>query len=233
MELTILAKDKDEAYSKIKLKIDSYKQMLPSGVLAVAVLDDFSDVSSLLISLESSDKSYTEMKEYADLLSDRLKTIPALASVSVVGTQEEEIAVAVDMDRLSAYGISPFSLTSLFMTSGMQITSGNYSTSYVTSPIHVESMINAEKEIADMIVYSDHEGNVVRLSDVAKVERRYKEPVSYVDYNGYTALILSVVMRLDNNIVAFGEDVDKVLDEFEAGLPDSVKVSRITTSPRW
>ncbi|MBO5195106.1 MAG: efflux RND transporter permease subunit [Bacteroidales bacterium] len=232
VELTVPAKKKDEAWSKIKLKIDSYRQMLPSGVLAVAVLDDFSAVSSMLIALESSDKSYAEMKEYADILSDRLKTIPALAGVSVVGTQQEEIAVTVDMDRLSAYGISPFSLTSMFMTSGMQVMSGEYSTSYVTSPIHVESMIDAEKEIADKIVYSDPSGNIVRLSDVASVERRYKEPASYVDYNGHTALVLSVVMRLDNNIVAFGEDVDRILEEFEDELPDSVKVSRITDQPK-
>lgn len=232
VELTVPAKKKDEAWSKIKLKIDSYKPMLPSGVLAVAVLDDFSAVSSLLISLESSDKSYSEMKEYADGLSDRLKTLPALASVSVVGAQQEEIAVTVDMDRLSSYGISPFSLTSLFMTSGLQVMSGNFNTSYVISPIHIENTLEAEKEIADKIVYSDHEGNVVRLSDIATVDRRYKEPSSYVDYNGHTALVLSVVMRTGNNIVAFGNDVDGILSGFGEELPESVTVSRITDQPK-
>lgn len=232
VELTVPAKKKNEAWSKIKLKIDSFKQMLPAGVLAVAVLDDFSEISSMLIALESRDKSYTEMKEYATDLSDRLKKIPALASVSVAGLQDEEIAVTVDMDRLSAYGISPLSISSTFMTSGMQVTSGDYTTSYITSPIHVESQVRAEQEIADKIVYSDREGNLVRLSDVATIERRYKEPESYVDYNGHTALILSVVMRQNNNIVAFGEEVDAVLEEFENGLPDSVHVSRITDQPK-
>lgn len=232
VELTVPAKKKNEAWSKIKLKIGSFKQMLPAGVLAVAVLDDFSEISSMLIALESRDKSYTEMKEYATDLSDRLKKIPALASVSVAGLQDEEIAVTVDMDRLSAYGISPLSISSTFMTSGMQVTSGDYTTSYITSPIHVESQVRAEQEIADKIVYSDREGNLVRLSDVATIERRYKEPESYVDYNGHTALILSVVMRQNNNIVAFGEEVDAVLEEFENGLPDSVHVSRITDQPK-
>lgn len=232
VELTVPADKRDESWSKIKLKIDSFKPMLPAGVLAVAVLDDFSAVSSLLIAIESEDKSYSEMKEYADMLSDRLKTLPALANVSIEGVQQEEIAVTVDMDRLSAYGISPLSITSLFMTSGIQVTSGDYSTSYVISPIHVESQLNAEKEIAEKIIYSDPEGNIVRLGDIALVERRYKEASSYVNYNGNTALILSVVMRLDNNIVAFGEDVDRILDEFEAELPESVTISRITDQPK-
>lgn len=232
VDLTVPASKKDEAWSKIKLRIDSFRQMLPSGVLAVAVIDDFSEVSSLLIAMESRDKSYSELQEYADELGDRLKKIPALASVSVVGTRTEEIAVRVDMDKLSSYGITPATLLLDYQTSGMQFSSGNFSTFYVNAPIHVESQITTEQEIADRIVYSDPSGNVVRLGDVAEIERCYKKPSSYVDYNGNAALVMSVVMRKGNNIVAFGKDVDRVLSEFTAEYPESVTISRITDQPK-
>ena len=39
-------------------------------------------------------------------------------------------------------------------------------------------------------------------------------------------------MRPDNNIVAFGKDVDKVLDEFSSTLPESVTMTKITDQPR-
>ena len=39
-------------------------------------------------------------------------------------------------------------------------------------------------------------------------------------------------MRPDNNIVAFGKEVDRVLAEFMADAPDSLKVSRITDQPK-
>ena len=231
-DLTTPASTKNEVWSKIKLKLEATKQTLPPGVMAVAVMDDFSAVSSLLIALESSDKGYGEMKEYAENLSTLLRRIPDMANVRIIGTQDEEIAVHVDMDRLSAYGISPATLMLDYQSSGMQAASGDFDTEYVTSHIHVSNTVASEKEIAERIVYSDPAGNIVRLKDIATVERRYREPSSTVDYNGNTAVILSVEMRPDNDIVAFGREVDKVLDEFQKGLPDSVTLSKITDQPK-
>ena len=232
VELNSPASRKDEVWSKIRHSLNARKQLLPPGVLAVAVLDDFSSVSSALITVESSDKSYTELQEYADDLCDRLHEIPDLAKATVYGAQSEEIAVHLDMERLSAYGITPSMLMLDYQTSGMQVSSGKFETDYAMSPVHVNSLVNGEKEVAEKIVYADKAGNVIRLKDIADVERRYKEPSSLVDYNGHSALIISVEMRPDNNIVAFGKEVDEVLDSFRSTLPDSVKVSKVTDQPK-
>ena len=232
VELTSPASKKDEVWSKIRHSINQKKQLLPPGVLAVAVLDDFSSVSSALITVESEDKSYSELQEYADALCDRLHEIPDLAKATIYGGQSEEIAVHLDMEKLSAYGISPSMLMLDYQTSGMMFSSGKFETEYASSPIHISSLVNSEKEVADKIVYADRQGNIIRLKDIATVERRYKEPSSLVNYNGHTALIISVEMRPDNNIVAFGKKVDEVLAAFTEGLPDSVKVSKVTDQPK-
>lgn len=232
VELTSPASKKDEVWSKIRHSINQKKQLLPPGVLAVAVLDDFSSVSSALITVESEDKSYSELQEYADALCDRLHEIPDLAKATIYGGQSEEIAVHLDMEKLSAYGINPSMLMLDYQTSGMMFSSGKFETEYASSPIHISSLVNSEKEVADKIVYADRQGNIIRLKDIATVERRYKEPSSLVNYNGHTALIISVEMRPDNNIVAFGKEVDEVLAAFTEGLPDSVKVSKVTDQPK-
>ncbi len=228
VDIDVAPEQKSQTWSKIRLALDAQKMLLPPGVLAVAVLDDFSAVSSLLIALESSDKSWTEMKYYADRLSLRLRSIRELANVSVIGVQEEEIAVVLDQDRLSGYGISPASLMLEYQTSSLPVSGGTFRGGVVD----VRSMVGGEQEIADRVVWSDPQGNSLRLRDIATVERRYAEPSSLVDYNGNTALVLSVEMRPDNNIVAFGEKVDKVLEEFSEELPDSVSMSRITDQPK-
>ena len=232
VELNSPASKKDEVWSKIRHSLNQQKRLLPPGVLAVAVLDDFSSVSSALITVESTDKSYAELQEYADDLCDRLHEIPDLAKATVYGGQSEEIAVHLDLERLSAYGISPSMLMLDYQTSGMMSSSGKFETLYASSPIHVASLVDSEKEVAEKIVYSDRQGNVIRLKDIATIERRYREPSSMVDYNGHPALIISVEMRPDNNIVAFGREVDDVLAEFGAMLPDSVKVSKVTDQPK-
>lgn len=223
---------KDEVWSKIRLKLDEAKATLPPGVLALVVLDDFSAISSSLIALESSDKSYSEMKEYADELSERLRRIPTLGAVKIYGDRSEEIAVEIDEERLASYAISPTSILTGFQTSSLQVPSGSFETQYANSPVHISSLVGSEQEVADKIIYSDPGGAVIRLRDIATVERRYKEASSLVSYNGGEAIILSVEMRPDNDIVAFGKEMDNVLDAFKAELPDSVTVSRITDQPK-
>lgn len=232
VDLTVPAKKKDEAWSKIKLKLDAQKVLLPAGVLAISVIDDFSAISSMLIAMESTDKGYSEMLDYAEALSSRLREIPEMANVSIIGSQTEEIAVNVDMEKLSSYGISPATLMADYQMAGIQMPSGTFKTDYVNSPLHIASPLASEQEIAGKIIYSDPLGNVVRLGDVATIERLYKEPSSRIDYNGRSAVILSVEMRLDNDIVAFGTKVDKVLEEFSRTLPESVSMSKITDQPK-
>ena len=99
--LDLSVKDKDMAWSKIRHKLNEAKLLkFPVGVLALAVIDDFGNTSSLLIAMESEDKTYTELKEYTDDLTKRLRDIPEMGNVKVQGTRDEEIAVTIDPVRL-------------------------------------------------------------------------------------------------------------------------------------
>ena len=231
-DLTVSSSKKVETWSKIRLRLDTFKQTLSPGVLAIVVLDDFSELTSVLIALESEDKGYAEMKSYAEDLSHRLRSIPELSSAKIIGEQSEEIAVHVDLDKMQAYGVSPTSLLWDYQTSNLQFLGGTFKTNFTTAPIHIAESINGEKELAEKVIWTPAEGQSLRLKDFARVERRYKDPSSLISYNGHTALILSISMAPDNNIVAFGKDVDKVIGEFLEEAPQSVKVSRITDQPK-
>lgn len=231
-DLTVSSSQKTETWSKIKLKIDSFKQTLPPGVLAIVVLDDFSSLTSVLISIEAPDKGYAEMNELARDLSDRLREIPELANASIIGEQSEEFAIIADMDRLSQYGISPSALMLDYQSANLQALGGTFSTDYVNSPVHIAKNVTSEKELAERIIRTSKEGQSLRLGDVAKIERRYKEPSSLISFNGRSAVILSIEMSPDNNIVAFGKDVDRVIGEFLKEAPESVSITRITDQPK-
>lgn len=223
---------KTEVWGKIKLKLNQSKILLPPGVLTIQVLDDFTDVSAVLLALESDDKGWSELQEYADKLKEKLRGIDRLGSVSIIGEQEEEIAVTLDMTKLSSYGISPSTLMASYLASGVNIPSGSFDTDYTSAPIAVEADVASEEEIAKKIVYCSPDGDVIRMEDIAKIERRLKKPSSEVHYNGHTVLIMSLVMRPGNNIVAFGADVDKVLDEFSSTLPATVHINRVSDQPK-
>ena len=223
---------KDEVLSKIKLGLQTRRLTLPAGVLSVVVLDDFVNISSMLIALESSDKSYMELQEYADELCERLRRIPQLAKATVVGTQEEEIAVTLDRDRISAYGIDPTALLLNYQAASFAVPSGIYNDGDRSEHIHVRETVGSEWEVAERIVYSDPAGNIIRLKDIATIERRYKTPDSFVSFNGHACLILNIEMRPDNDIVSFGDRVEEVLADYGQTLPPSVTITRICDQPR-
>ena len=225
--------DYAQVWTKVRNKINESKTTsFPAGVLAIAVIDDFGNTSSLLIAMESPDKTYREMHGYTEDLTRRLRDIPETGNVHVMGEQNEEIAIIVDREKLSFYGISPNTLMMQYASQGFLTTSGAMESTNFDFPLHIENPIITEKELEEQIIYSDAAGNTVRLRDVATVERRLAKPSKVVNYNGHDALIISVEMRKGFNIVAYGKEVDKVLSEFKHTLPDSVQLYRITDQPK-
>lgn len=227
-DLNCPVSEKNEVWGRIKQKINEQKVSLPAGVLAVMVLDDFNSQSSMMIALESSDKGYSELQDYADELCTALRRIPELAKVQVLGTQNEEIAVILDREKLSEYGIDPSVLTLSWQSESLPIPGGTFDSAEATAPIHVWGNLGSENEVAEKIVYADPLGNLIRLKDIATITRRFEAPDDFVSFNGHSCLILSVEMRPNHDIVAFGEKVHKVLDDYSVSLPESVRLSCIT-----
>ncbi len=225
---------KDEVWSKIKHGLNAFKPQLPSGVLAIVVNDDFGNTSALLIAIESNQRSYRELKQYSDDLSDRLRRIPSVANVKLFGEQKEQISLYIDRKRLQAYGIGQQMLFSQLQTQGITTMSGSIDDSDQQIPIHVASTANSEEEIASMIIFSDPaSGKVVRVRDIARVEREYEPMASRIEQNGHPCVLLSMEMTPGNNVMQYGEDVDRVLDEFRTSvLPEDVNVTRIADKPK-
>lgn len=232
VELNKKVHNKNEVWSKIRHGLKDFKMQAPSGVLAILVMDDFGNTSSLLITLESDDKTQRELQTYMNKLCERLRTIPEMGNLKTTGGISEEIAIWIEPEKLSMYGISSQTLLANFYTQQFLTTSGSISINDFTEPIHIQSSYQSEKEIGSQIVYSDPAGNVVRLRDIARIERRYAEPSSYVNQNGQKAMVLSLEMRPGNDIVAFGKEVEKILTDFQKELPPSVKIYRISNQPK-
>ena len=226
--------NKDEVWSKIKHGLNGFKAQLPNGVLAIVVNDDFGNTSALLIAIESDQRSYRELKQYSDDLSDRLRRIPSVANVKLSGEQKEQISLYVDRQRLQAYGIGQQTLFSRLQAQGITTMSGSISDDDQQIPIHVEAQENSEEEIANQIIFSDPvTGKVARVRDVARVVREYEPMSSRIEQDGHPCVLLSMEMTPGNNVVEYGREVDKVLKDFRQNeLPEDVNVTRIADKPK-
>ena len=112
--------------------------------------------------------------------------------------------------------------------------SGSISDDDQQVPIHVEAQENSEEEIANQIIFSDPAtGKVARVRDVARVVREYEPMSSRIEQDGHPCVLLSMEMTPGNNVVQYGQEVERVLSSFAAEeLPDDVHVTRIADKPK-
>ena len=220
-------------WNKIKHGVNAYKSQLPKGVLALIVKDDFGNASALLITLESNERSYRELQEYSDELADRLRRVKSISNVQQFGEKKEQLSIYVDRERLAAYGIGQAALIKALSDEGFTTMSGSISTSSTNIPLHLATNRHSEQEVMDYIIHSDASGQIVRVRDIAEVRREYDTSDSYIESNGKRCVLLSLEMTEGNNIVHYGEEVNKVIADFRKDyLPADVDVIRITDQPK-
>lgn len=223
---------KDEVWSKIKHGLNTFKSSLPGGVLALVVNEDFGDACALLITVESQQRSYRELQQYSDELADRLRRVPSVSNVRQYGEVKEQITLYVDRERLAAYGIGQAAIMQALGGQGLTTMSGSLTGKQQHITLHVAPTERSEQELAQQIIYSDGNKNV-RLCDVAEIRREYDTSEKYIENNGNRCVLLSLEMSPGNNIVAYGKEVDKVLDQFRADyIPEDVQMRRITDLPQ-
>ncbi len=228
VELNDNVNNKDEFWSKFKIRLQQFKGELPSGVLALIANDDFGDTSAKLITLESKDKTYRQLHDYMNDLQDSLRTIPEVANMRIYGEQQEQIGIYIDRDRLSTYGLNTATLLASLKSQGLTIISGDVDDKNTVRPIHVVSNLATENDVAQQIVFSDPAGNVIRLRDIATIKREYPDADSYVKNNGKKCIVLSLEMNEGKNIVQFGDKVTEIMNRYQSILPSDVHIYTIT-----
>ena len=232
VELNDDVNNKDEVWSKIKHGLMFFKAKLPSGVLALIANDDFGDTSALLITLESETKTYRQLETYLENLEDRLRTIESVSNLRRYGEQNEQISIYVEKEKLAAYGINILNLYQTLITKGFITTAGKIDNSDMNVPIHIERPYQSEKDLEEQIIYSDAQGNHIRLKNIAKVVREYPKPTSYTTNNGKKCLVLSTEMREGYNVIQYGIDVEKVLEQFQNDIPSDIHIYRVADQPQ-
>ncbi len=233
-------KSSADAWTSIRAGLDLFKKTsLPAGVLQVVVVDDFGNTSSMLLAVESDERSPRELESFARELCTQLRTIPEMGKLKILGAQHEEIAVTIDAARLSAYGIDQKALQATLALQGIRTLGGTVN----NQNLQVTIPYGSEHEIAEQIVWFDPAtGATIRLKDIATIERRYPDSEKFVEFytgdaaadiaNDRSCLIINMEMVPGNNIVAFGDKVEEKIEAARLQLPPDVHFHRITDQPK-
>lgn len=233
VELHTSVKDRKKFWSTLQHGLNmNMRSVLPQGVLGPIVNSNFGDVVAQMITVSSSKRSYAEIEKYLDDLEDGLKTIPTVSKINRSGGQKQQIYIKVDNGKLRQYGFDVSVLARALQMQNVTGYSGELTIAANNVPIFANSQYRTESDIANQIVYSNPDGTVVRLKDVAQIERRYEEVSSYIRMGEDKVMMLSIEMQPGNNIVQFGHIVQDKIKEIQSTLPEDVKVTTIVDQPQ-
>lgn len=204
---------------------------LPPGMVGPVVNSDFGDVVAQMITVSAPGRSYAEIEKYLDKLEDGLKTLPETSKIKRYGGQKQQIYVTVQDEKLHQYGFDFATIAQI-----LQIQNGTNYTGGITLgngeiSVFAKNQYKNETEIGNQIVYSSPQGKVVRLKDVATIERRYEEPSSFIKLGDQKVMMLTVEMQPGKNIVQFGEKLGEKIAEVKKELPPNVQINTIVDQP--
>jgi multidrug efflux pump subunit AcrB len=206
-------------------------QVLPKGVIGPLVNSNFGDVTAQIITVSSPTRSYAEIETYLDELEDGLKIIPTVSKINRSGGQKQQIYVTVDDSKMQQYGFDLTTIIGILQAQNNTGYSGEMTLSANTIPVYTNSQYKSIEDIANQIVYTTPAGTIVRLRDIAHVERRYEEQSSFVRVGADKTMVLAVEMQPGNNIVHFGETIQTKLAQIQSTFPDDLKINTIVNQP--
>ncbi len=223
----------DIFWSKLRHQLMVVKAVdLPEKVIGPVVNSDFGDTESMIIGIESSEASYTLLKEEVIRLEDRLRTIPAVSKLNRIGEQNEQIMITFSSGKLMQYDISLQQVVKVLQSQNIINPSGEVKTDNLTASLYTGGFYLSEKDIKNQIVGTSGTGAVVRLGDVAGFSRGYGEPQSKITVGGTKAILLAIQMHDGENIVKSGKKIDRLLSEFSGQLPENISLTTIINQPQ-
>ena len=224
--------DLDAATNDVRDRIDRIIKKLPDDIDRPTIRKFDSNATPILVLGASSKLDPVKM---LDLIENRVKyrieRIDGVASLDVMGGNQREIQVRLNIDKLKAMKISPEQIISrikaenINLPAGM-IESGNYEIRLRT-PGEFETL-----EEIDRLVIATKGQQTIRLCDVSEVVDHWEKKRSIVRINGNPGVRISVSKQSGANTVNVARAVKKEVDLINREIPQ-LHLSPIVDSSKY
>lgn len=217
----------EQHFDQLRRKANDVQSKLPSGCYAPIVIDDMLDVYGLFYAFMGDGYSYSELEKYAKLVRRELLTVKGVKRINIIGTRSEVINIIIDKEKLARTGVIPTQIMLGLQNAGKTVNAGNYENGDDRLQLRVNNELENEKDIADLHIRTIT-GKQIRIGDIAKVERTYKEPQTGGFFvNGKPALGICITLNDDAIVPDVGKAIDKKLAEVMDRVPVGFNTDKI------
>ncbi len=217
----------EQHFDQLRRKANDVQSKLPSGCYAPIVVDDMLDVYGLFYAFMGDGYSYSELEKYAKLVRRELLTVTGVKRINIIGTRSEVINIIIDKEKLARTGTIPTQVMLALRNAGKTVNAGNYENGDDRLQLRVNNELEDENDIANLLIPAIG-GKQIRIGDIARVERTYKEPQTGGFFvNGKPALGICITLNDDAIVPDVGKLVDNKLAEVMERVPVGFETDKI------
>ena len=220
----------DDAKIKIKDKCDITKARtdwpnLDNGTKvepSVFNINISEEVPILNINLKG---NYTtqQLKKFGEYLQDEIENIPEVKKVDILGVDDKEVEIAIDVFKMTAAQVSFDDIQNAVKYENMTLSGGNLISQGSRNNIRIVGEITNPDQLNNVIVKSF--GGTVYLKDIAKISFKEKEKTTYARESGQEVVMLDVKKRSGQNMITALDQVKEIVKEAqETVLPKDLNI---------
>lgn len=216
-----------DLFYQIRKRMQEEAANMPAGAIGPLVNDNFSDVYFSLLSLTAPGLPFRELSRQAEQLRDELSMVPGVLKAVIVADRPERVFIDFDQNKLAALGISLLDLQQQITAASRMLPAGQLETKGQALQFRLDARTDSFSELQQLPVRVN--GKLIRLSEIATVQRGYEEPARLLARTGGDAAILvGVVMQQGENGLVLGKALQQKLSEIQAQLPLGMELHQLT-----
>ena len=204
-------------------EINKIRSELPEGIVLLDIKKAASsDVVILQSALVSDTASMELMKDLAQNLEKDIERIKDIKWVEIQASQEKEIHIDLDLDRMAAMKLGLNQVIGLIQANNINIPGGDIDLGQKKYNIKTTSEFKTIDDIRSTIVQVTPQGKMVNLGQIATIYYTEETTDHIARHNSHRAIWINTAMKDKKNIISVRKELEPVLSAFKQKLPKGI-----------
>jgi len=207
-----LSKDIDVAFNEVQAKVSEVLRLLPDQADPPIITKTETSSFPVFWLTIIGNRTLQQLNQYARTVKKQLETVDGVGSVIVGGLRPRTIRVNLDLDRLTAFGITVQDVITAFRNEHIQLPGGYLVDAESEELLKLDLEYHHPHDLEGMILgYRD--GSAIYLRDVAEIEDGLADNRTFGRFNTEPGIGLGIVKIAGRNTVQISREIKRRLNE--------------------
>ncbi|QPD05348.1 MAG: Multidrug efflux protein [Candidatus Nitrospira kreftii] len=220
------------ALAEITARLQQVRSELPPDAEPAAIEIQRADrpYASFYLSFNSAERTVPAITDWLlRTLQPQLSTLPGVQRVTFEGDRQIAMRIWIDPDRLASLNLSPGDVQAALRRNNYLAAVGRTKGNVVQVNLLANTDLRSTVEFEDLVV-ADRGGAIVRLKDVAQIEREAEEANMIAKYDAIEGVYLGIWAVPGTNEIEVGHRLRDEIEQIRPTLPRDIEMKLVWDS---